>query len=480
MASGTWSATDKPIRPGFYMNFEAAALSAIQAGTRGYLAIPVKANWGPAKQIVEITSEKELIDTYNTEKISDGYTAYECIRLALLGAPKTVLAYRLADSSAAKASITLKDTATTPVNVLTLTTKYETTRSFNITVRDNIVDPTNKQDIVLYEGTKQLYVFTYAKGLIDNAISAINNDSNNVWIVATKLADGSGTLANVTAQSLTGGNAGIANITNQDYIDAMAAFETRTFDTFTLDGMADPSLQTSVKSWVERLRNEGKGIIAYLGGTANDDKDITVANARSESFNYEGVVNVGVSAVLDGTTYSSAQVACYVAGLAAGQALSESLTYAVTPFDDVQPRLTNNQVISAIQSGTLVLVHDGEKVKIEKGINTLTSLRESQNNAWKKIKCIRIMDAINTDTSKTANDSYVGKILNNEDGQVALLSAIKKYFETIAGTLIDTDFTVAIDKEKQANAEGDEFYWYWDARVLDSMERIFGTGIIRY
>ncbi len=482
MASGVWSMTDKPIRAGFYMNFVAAALAAIQPGARGIVAIPVKANWGPAKQIVKITSEKELMDTCNTEKIADGFTAYECIRLALLGGAKTILGYRLVDSAAAKASITLKDTAATPANILTLTTKYETTRPFKVTVRDNLVDPANKQDIVLYEGTSQLYVFTFAKGtgVVDNAVAAINNDANNKWITATKVADGNNTIANVTSQAFTGGNAGVAGITNQDYVDAMAAFESRVFHAFALDGMTDPSLQTSVKSWVERLRNEGKGIIAYMGGSTTDDQDIANANSRSASFNHEGVVNVGVSAVLDGATYSSAQVACYVAGKAVGQALSESLTYAVTPFDDVIPRLTNNQVISALQSGTLVLVHDGEKVIIEKGINTLSSLRQGQNNAWEKIKCIRIMDAINQDTSKAAHDNYIGKVLNNEDGQVALLTALKKYFETLVPTLLAEDFVVAIDKEKQALAEGDEFYWYWDARVVDSMERIFGTGYVRY
>lgn len=480
MAGGTWSATDKPVRPGFYMNFVAAALAAIQPGARGILAMPVKANWGPVKTVVEITSEKDLMDIYGTDT-ANGFTAYRAIRLALLGGPKTILGYRLADSAAAKASVTLKDTAATPANVLTLTTKYETALPFSATVRDNVVDA-NKQDIILYQGTKQLYTFTFAKGtgVVDKAVAAINNDTNNKWITATKVAAGNDTIATIANATFTGGNAGVAGVTNQDYINAMAAFEARVFDTFTLDGATDPSLQTSVAAWVQRLRTEGKGVIAYMGGSTTDDLNITAGNARSYSFNHEGIVNVGVSGVLDGVMYPSAMVACWVAGKAAGQDLSESLTYAVAPFDDVVPRLTNNQIISAINAGTLVLVHDGEKVRVEKGINTLTSLREGQNNAWKKVKCIRIMDAINTDTTKTANDSYIGKVLNNDDGRVALLSAIKKYFETIAGTLIDTDFVVDMDKDRQANAEGDEFYWYWNARVIDSMERIYGTGYVRY
>jgi len=478
MAGGIWSETEKPVRPGFYMRFVAAALAAIQPGARGILAIPVKANWGPAETIVEITTEKELISTYNTEETGN-YTAYQCIRLALLGGIKTVLGYRLVDGAAAKANISLQDGAA--ANVLKLETKYPSTRVFKVTTRDNAVDGT-KQDLVLYEGTTQLYVFTFAKGaaVVDNAVAAINGDSKNIWIDATKLAAGNGTIANVVSQPFAGGNDGTAGVVNADYIDAMTAFEARVFNAFTLDGATDAALQTSVSAWVQRLRNEGKKIIAYLGGTAANDADITVANARSTGFNHEGIVNVGVSALLDGVWYPSSKVACYVAGKGTGQALRESLTYATTPFDDVQPRLTHNQVVSALQAGTLVLIHDGEKVIIEHGLNTLTSLREGQNGAFRKIKPIRIMDAIDVDTTKAAHNNYVGKVLNNADGQAALLSAIKKYFETLSPTLIDSDFTVEVDKELQANAAGDEFYWKWNARVIDSMEKIFGTGIVRY
>jgi len=480
MAGGTWSPTEAKIRPGFYANFVAVALAAIQPGARGIVAIPVKANWGPAKQIVEITSEKELIDTYGTET-ANGFTGYNSIRFALLGGAKTVLGYRLVDSAAAKASITLKDTAATPVDVLTLTTKYETTRPFKVTVRDNAVDPTNKQDIVLYEDTTQLYVFTFEKGagVVDNAVAAINGDANNKWITATKVADGNNTITNVTSQALTDGNAGTASIVNQDYVDAMTAFEAWVFNAFTLDGATDDALQTSVKSWVERLRGEGKGIIAYMGGSAADDQDIANANSRSTGFNYEGVVNVGASGILDGVIYSSGQVACWVAGKASGQALSESLTYAATPFDDVTPRLTHNQVVSALQSGTLVLVHDGEKVIVEQGINTLTSLRQGQNNQWKKIKAIRVMDAINADLLKAAQDNYIGKVVNDDDGKVALISACKNYMDTLVrGRLIAADYTIGLDPAYHSDpplAAADEVYLLWEGRLLDSMEKIFGT-----
>jgi len=191
------------------------------------------------------------------------------------------------------------------------------------------------------------------------------------------------------------------------------------------------------------------------------------------------VLNVGTGANLDGTNLSSAQVACWVAGKACGQQMTESLTYADSPFDDVIPRLTHTQIVSALQSGTIVLVHDGEKVKVEKGIDTLTSLRTGQNNQWKKAKAIRIMDAIDTDLQKAGRDNYIGKVINDEDGQAAVIVAIKKYFETMnKGRLIKDDFDVYIDPDLQPLAGADQFYFKWYCYIVDSMEQIFGTGII--
>lgn len=477
MASGIWSKTDKPIRPGFYMNFIAAALASIQSGIRGVVAIPVKANWGAIKTVVEITDEQSLIDTYG-EDIASPYTAYNCCHLVLLGKPKTLLGYRLADSSAAKGAITLKDGAA--ASVLTLTTKYESSRAFKVTVRDNPVDSINYRDIVLYEGTIQLYVFTFATGasVVANAVTAINEDASNDWITAASVAVGDGTLAAVASSAFSGGNDGTAAIANSDYTAAMTAFEAQGFNAFTLDGTTDAALQTLVAAWIARIRSEGKNVISYMGGTAANDADIATANTRSTTFNFEGVINVGDSGILDGVTYPSSMVACYIAGLAAGQALKESMTYAKTPFDDVSPRLTNNQVKSALKAGTLVLVHDGEKVVIEQGINTLTSYSADQNYAWSKIKVIKIMDAIATDTSKAAHNNYIGKVLNNADGQAALLSAIKAYFETLAPDLIDSDFTVQTDTDLMATAASDEFFWTYAATAADSMEKIYGTGYI--
>jgi hypothetical protein len=486
MAGGTWSPTEGKERPGFYLNFIAAALAAIKSGARGVVAVPVKAHWGPVRQFVDITDEAGIIKTYTTDSTSSA-TAYDTLRFALLGGAKTVKAYRLATDEAVKSTRTLQDGAAT--NVIILTAKYEGERgnNFKVTVRNNLVDSDNKKDILLYEGTALLRTFTFAKGeaIVDNAVAAINNDTGNEWITATQVVAGNGTLADITTQPLSGGNSGIAGITNTDYMKAVDASEAIQFNLLTMDGITDPSLQTSIAGWVSRVRSEGKGVVAVLGGSSTDDQTLAAGNTRSQTFNHEGIINVTTGAVLDGVSYTSAQVAPYIAGLIAGQKLSESITYASTPFDDVTRRYTHNEVVAALQSGSLILVHDGEKVKVERGINTLTSLRQGQNNQWKKIRAIRTMDSINADLLKAAEDNYIGKVNNNEDGQAALLAAFKQYMETmVTGGVILRDFAVYLDpqyhgKNPSTPAAADEVYPKWEAYITDTMEKIFGTFIVK-
>lgn len=490
MAGGTWSATELPVLPGLYLNFVAAALAAIQSGSRGVVIAPVKAHWGPVRQFVEITSEAGITDAY-TNDITNGATAYTTLRLALLGGAKKILAYRLASSAAAVATVTLQDTtAVTPINALRLDAKYTGARgnNFKVTVQVNPLDAL-KKDIKLYEGTTLLRTFTFTSGTVQAAVDAINNDTGNKWIVAALLAAGNGILADIANTPMAGGDSGITAVAALDYTNALAAFETQSFNLLTLDGITDSAIQTSVVSWVSRVRDEGKGVIAVLGGSAADDTAtdaVSKATTRSAGFNHEGVVNVGVGAILDGVSYSSAQAAAYAAGLIAGQKLSEATTYAATPFDDVTRRWTQSEMEQAVTGGVFLLFHDGRMVKVLRGMDSLVTLRQGQNNSWKKIRTIRVMDAINSDLMRAAEDNYIGKVNNTEEGRLALIGACKQYMLTLVqgGVIEAAGWDVYLDPVYYGAAAtlipaADQVYLKWEARLTDVMEIILGTFVVK-
>lgn len=248
-----------------------------------------------------------------------------------------------------------------------------------------------------------------------------------------------------------------------DYTDMRAAFDTRPFNVFVFDGEYVVAEQAAVKTWVAANRADGKHFMAVIGGNATTDADPTQGNARTTLNSDDYIVNLIDGVVIDGTAYASSQFAPWVAGLIAGTAINKSITYAQAPVSDVTKRLTNSQINTALAAGSLVLVHDGDKVKVEQGLTA----------SKKKIRAIRARQAVSTDVTKTAADAYIGKIDNNADGQAALISAIKAYLETLQVANVLTGPAVILDPQYQS--VGDSVYLAISYVEVDSMERIFLT-----
>jgi Phage tail sheath protein subtilisin-like domain/Phage tail sheath C-terminal domain len=248
-----------------------------------------------------------------------------------------------------------------------------------------------------------------------------------------------------------------------DYVDMRNAFEARPFNVFVFDAEHDGTEQDNVAAWVKQNREDKKHFMFVAGGSAADDLDPALGNARTTGFNDDYIVNLISGVTINGEDFTSAEYAPYIAGLIAGTAINRSITYTQVAVDDVTKRLRNSEIIMALQAGSLVLVHDGEKVKVEQG---LTSSK-------KKIRSIRARQAVATDIEKTARDNYIGKLDNNEDGQMALINAIKAYLETLEVNNVLTDIAVALDPQRPS--VGDSVFLAIGYREIDSMERIFLT-----
>lgn len=247
------------------------------------------------------------------------------------------------------------------------------------------------------------------------------------------------------------------------YADTYAAFEARPFNVFVFDGEVQPAEQDAALSWCNVNREEGKHFMVVFGGTAADDQDITLGNARTTRLLNEYAVNVANGVVIGDTQYSSSQFAPYIAGLIAGTAINASITFRELPVADVTKRLRNSEVKAALEAGTLVLTHDGDAVRIEQGLTTSAS----------KIRIQRARQAVSTDITKTARKSYIGKLDNSEAGQVTLISAIEAYLRGLSNENVLADPAVQLDSTRES--VGDSVFLAVSYVELDSMERIFIT-----
>ena len=179
--------------------------------------------------------------------------------------------------------------------------------------------------------------------------------------------------------------------------------------TATTDNQVD-----AVKTWViDQRENEDSKTVAVLPKCTGDS---------------EGIVNFTTEEVDEGTTkYTAEQMTARIAGILASTGINMSATFA--PMEEMTgcTALSKTELNKADESGQLVCFYDGEKVKLGRAVNSLTTTDKTKGDQWKKIRIVRIMDVIRTDIRRIAQDSYIGKYAATYDNKCLLVGAIQSY-----------------------------------------------------
>lgn len=267
----------------------------------------------------------------------------------------------------------------------------------------------------------------------------------------------------------------------EDYTAALADFATRQFDWLACPPDCGPDDAAAVATWVtgQRTNNAAK-YKAVLPEYVADSE--AVVNFVADD------IKVGVS------THDAARYCARIAGLLAGTPLTQSVTYApLAEVGDIA-RLTKAEMDAAVDAGKLILMHDGVKVKIARGVTSLTTVTADKPADYKKIKIVETVDLIKTDLRLLCEDNYIGKLPNSYDNKCVLLTAIKEYLVGLeaVGILeagksvveIDIDAqraylvsqgvdvsTMTDDQIKQANT-GSNVFIRAAVRILDAIEDI--------
>lgn len=472
MARGSWNESNKPEIPGFYNRMQQIAQETSDS-IQGVLAMPVKSNWGPVNQVLSVSGLTSLKNNFGT---SMDFTAYKLGRLALLGSPKALMLYRLADSSAKTATLILQNSEESPKDAIKLETLYPTDRDFKVTVASNVVNSSNK-NISFYEGTQLLTKIENITGTLVEVVASINKSTIGKYAKASLVAGATGTLANVSSAGFTGGDNGTTSITNENYLNALEEFKRQQIDGFVLDGVNDPALIASTLEWGESCKEEGLDVLIF---SATNESSLDSANSVSKNYNSTLMHNgYADKLIYDGVEYTIAEAMVYVAALALSTSLKESTCNAVTIFEDVSPRLTRSEITSALESGTIVFTVSNGQVVIVDDVNTYKNYENDKEKVLGNIRAIRFINTVNQSTSLDGEENYVGKISSDDTGHTLILNGIKNFFDEWKKLGIISSYTVETDEELQASAESDEFFWKWDADYVNVTKRIYGTGNLK-
>lgn len=188
------------------------------------------------------------------------------------------------------------------------------------------------------------------------------------------------------------------------------------------------------------------------------------------------------------STYTAAQYTSRIAGLLATIPLDRSCTFAVLPEVKSVKRISIAEQEAAIDAGKLILINDGDSVRIARGV---TSAQTTENEDDKKIKIVEAQDKIASDLSNAFKRSYVGRFANNYDNKCLVIAAIKEYFTQLEnsgilqpGSIVSIDIAaqtaylaekgIAVsemtEQEIKEAPTGDEVFITASIKILDAME----------
>jgi len=150
------------------------------------------------------------------------------------------------------------------------------------------------------------------------------------------------------------------------------------------------------------------------------------------SANFEGIINFATDNIKVGAkTYTTAEFCARIAGILAGLPLNRSATYYT--LSEVESITESETPDTDVDSGKLILINDGTKIKIARGVNSLVDFNENKGEDFAKIKIVEAVDMIRDDIRNTFEDEFVGKVENSYDNKIVFIAAVNKYFKDLAG-----------------------------------------------
>lgn len=441
MAGGTFEPGISKDRPGTYINFKSAAKRPVVGVTRGVAVVPLEKHiYGPENEYITISSSAP-----DAAKAKLGFSVYDkdenaqmlLIREALKNAEK-VHVY-ITSSGGKKAAGT--------GGGLTGTAKYPGSRGNAISFAV-IANPLNGYDVEVYlDGTK---VASFEQMSTVDDVKAQTCDYIDF--------SGEGELTAIAGVTLTEGEDGKS--TNTSISEFLDSLEKIKFNTLAFP-FTDSTLQTALLVKIKYFReNAGKKVQAVAPNFAAD---------------YEGIINVTNSVVVDDMELTNAQTTAWVAGATAAASYTKSLTYvkyeSATGIVGVK---THDEAVQAIKKGEFFFsLSEDDEIVVEYDINSLVNYGEDKDKSYRKNRVIRVFDSFH-DYIKL--NFPPNKYDNDEDGwevMEGMGNSILKIFDNAGGIKnVDYDNDFKVDTELSVD---DETYFNVSLHPVDSSEKLYFT-----
>ncbi|WP_262123384.1 phage tail sheath C-terminal domain-containing protein [Anaerococcus sp. Marseille-Q5996] len=225
---------------------------------------------------------------------------------------------------------------------------------------------------------------------------------------------------------------------NNPLKQVLAKLQLMKFNYYAAPNATEDEIDT-IKSWHMQIVNEKDKTIKFVGFDYEADHE-TVINWSTPRIVY------------DDKEYTGQESTALIASQLAALPLTRSFTYFSWPLltDADLPYAEDED--KAVNEGRLFLTYNGEKYKIARGVNSLTTYNARKGEDFSKIKIVDSMHLIKDDIRDTWNEFYVGKILNTYENKMQFIALINRvYFVELRNTVLENSDRNKVDIDVAAN-----------------------------
>lgn len=475
MAGGSFLFENK-IRPGCYIQLKGVPSASSNMSERGAVVILMNADSGG------------LLTELSANDILTGVCTKMGFPLSMFTDTKSVLNYvypyvnklfigRLNYGGTSATAAVLSETIDeTPTAVLTATANFPGTFGNRLTV--SIVAEQTGQG--KYKG-QGFFVRTAVDGaVVDEQNVKLPADlKDNDYLYFTKHVSLTA-LSAVASVSLTGGTNGTESDTNLSKIfSRLTGLQWNT-----IGYCGSDTNRNLVVTYIRNLReNRGKYRQAVIYNKADADYEGIISPFQAFVVDDDDVDYLETEQV-DSAKEAARQAAlklrqmfavAYVAGITAGADVNISNTYALVPSNvtAVTPSHEEDEdVESDLRAGLLTFTHNSStQIVVEKDINTLHTYNMTRTAPFSKNRVVRCLDEMSNTKSLIWENSFIGKIDNNETGRNLFRAQVLQIIDSMVaiGALSDTDVEVVVE---QGNTV-DSVRSYERVRPIDAMEILY-------
>ncbi len=202
----------------------------------------------------------------------------------------------------------------------------------------------------------------------------------------------------------------------------------------------------------EATREEVPELSAFIISAREQNKKTFKAVLPSSASESEAIINFtsdNITSSISDEPFTSSEYCARIAGVLASLSLDRSATY--YELTDILSMDLVSDSDERVKIGELIIIYDGEKYKIARGVNSFTKFSDSKGKDFSKIKIVDAMDLYADDVRAIFENHYIGKCVNDYDGKQALISAINAYNKSIEGVMLDKFFEnkTVLDLEAQ-------------------------------